>query len=116
MKTDRSYRRPNDWKTLIEEFDQSGTRVRDFCLKKKISTSGFYTWRQRLRLEQPSSHKFPQTPSPPFVPITLMPEFRSTPVPQGLVLTYPNGCQVCLYEAFDPSLLKKLSLVMGVAS
>ena len=116
MKTDRPYRRLIDWKALIEECDQSGTRISAFCREKKIATSCFYTWRRRLRLEQPSSHKFPQMFSRQFVPITLMPEFRSTPVPQGLVLTYPNGCQVCLNEEFDPSLLKKLSLVMGVAS
>jgi transposase-like protein len=48
LQTRREY-----WRQLITEQENSGKSVRTFCREKDVSEFSFYTWRRRLRTEQP---------------------------------------------------------------
>ena len=37
-----------DWKSLVREHERSGLSVKDFCLQKRLSVSGFYQNRKRV--------------------------------------------------------------------
>jgi len=41
------------WRQLITEQDKSGKSVRAFCRERDLGEYSFYTWRQRLRKEEP---------------------------------------------------------------
>jgi hypothetical protein len=45
--------RRDHWRQLMNEQEASGKSVRTFCREKDISEFSFYSWRRRLRAEQP---------------------------------------------------------------
>ena len=45
--------RREHWRQLIAEQEKSGKSVRAFCRERDLGEYSFYTWRQRLRKEQP---------------------------------------------------------------
>jgi transposase-like protein len=51
-RTTRETRRDH-WRQLTNEQEASGKSVRTFCREKDISEFSFYSWRRRLRSEQP---------------------------------------------------------------
>jgi hypothetical protein len=45
--------RREHWRQLITEQEKSGKSVRAFCRERELGEYSFYTWRQRLRKEEP---------------------------------------------------------------
>jgi len=45
--------RREQWRRLMNEQEVSGKSVRTFCREKDVSEFSFYSWRRRLRTEQP---------------------------------------------------------------
>lgn len=41
-------RTQQQWQQLINEHPQSGLTVKDYCMSKNITVSGFYLWRKKL--------------------------------------------------------------------
>ena len=41
-------RTQQQWQQLINEHSQSGLTVKDYCMSKNITVSGFYLWRKKL--------------------------------------------------------------------
>jgi hypothetical protein len=108
--TKRIFRRKKDWKALIEEWLKSGKSADIFCKGKKITTSGFYTWRKRLYPAMATRQVKPKSPANLFVPVELA---TLEPV-KGLVLTYPNGCQLQITNTIDTGVLQMLNQAMGI--
>ena len=44
----RKHRSAAQWKRIIENWQNSGLSVAQFCRENKIPTSAFYRWKQRL--------------------------------------------------------------------
>ena len=55
------------WRSWIDECEQSDLTVAQFCESISVSVSTYYRWRQRLRSESIS----PPVPAIEFVPLTL---------------------------------------------
>jgi hypothetical protein len=53
------------WRQLIEEQEKSGKSVRTFCRERDLGEYSFYTWRQRLRKEQPVTFALVDTGASP---------------------------------------------------
>ncbi len=69
------------WRQLLLKQEQSGLKIRQFCLREGLNESGFYCWRRRLQI------KGKQTG---FVRID-----RISPAKESvLVITTPNGFRV----------------------
>lgn len=49
------------WQQLIAEQEKSGKTVRAFCRERDLGEYSFYTWRQRLRKEQPVTFALVET-------------------------------------------------------
>lgn len=107
----RTFRRESDWKALIEEWQQTDKKPAIFCKEKKIAESGFYSWRKRLYPDLSNKRKNPKSLTNLFVPIALT---TSEKPANGLILTYPNGCQLQITGATDPSILRMLNQAMGL--
>ena len=45
--------RRDHWRRLMNEQEASGKSVRVFCREKDVSEFSFYSWRRRLRSEEP---------------------------------------------------------------
>jgi hypothetical protein len=45
--------RREHWRQLVTEQEKSGKSVRAFCHERELGEYSFYTWRQRLRKEEP---------------------------------------------------------------
>jgi hypothetical protein len=46
-------RRREHWRQLMNEQEASGKSVRTYCREQDISEFSFYSWRRRLRTEEP---------------------------------------------------------------
>jgi hypothetical protein len=49
----RTSGRREHWRQLITEQEKSGKSVRAFCRERELGEYSFYTWRSRLRKEEP---------------------------------------------------------------
>jgi hypothetical protein len=107
----RLFRRENDWVALIDEWRKSDKRAKDFCQEKRIASSGFYSWRKRLHPDLATKLIKPKSPTNLFVPVVLNAPEKNM---KGVVLTYPNGCQLQLSGTIDLAVLKILNQAMGV--
>ena len=43
----RTFRSPDQWRQTLEDQQQSGLTISEFCRQHKISTSGFYSQRKK---------------------------------------------------------------------
>ena len=43
----RKFRSPDQWRQILEDQQQSGLTISEFCRQHKISTSGFFTQRKK---------------------------------------------------------------------
>ncbi|MGX9519187.1 IS66 family insertion sequence element accessory protein TnpA [Vibrio mediterranei] len=51
-----SRRTPNDWQTIIDQYQASGLKASEFCRQNNNTASNFYAWRKKL-LEDPNSRE-----------------------------------------------------------
>ena len=49
------------WRHLIAEQEKSGKSVRAFCRERELGEYSFYTWRSRLRKEEPVTFALVET-------------------------------------------------------
>ena len=42
-------RSPDEWRAILERFERSGQRAREFCLAEDLAPSTFAWWRRKLR-------------------------------------------------------------------
>jgi len=57
----RKFRSPNHWQQILAEQQKSGLTISAFCRQHNISTSGFYTQRQKQRVVTASTSAFVST-------------------------------------------------------
>jgi transposase-like protein len=50
--------RRDHWRTIIENQTTSGVSIADYCRAAQIKPPYFYSWRRRLREQQPSTGGF----------------------------------------------------------
>ena len=76
------------WVQWLDEFQQTGLSVPDFCARKRISSKSFYRWRRKLRREvdQPDSEQDPQFVSVAFSGSPLV----EIAMPCGATIRVPN--------------------------
>jgi transposase-like protein len=43
-----SRRTPDDWQTIIDQYQASGLKASEFCRQNNITASNFYVWRKKL--------------------------------------------------------------------
>lgn len=53
MRTNKAAARSECWRSRIAEQERSGISVKRFCEERKLTEQSFYSWRKRLRAEQP---------------------------------------------------------------
>ena len=95
----------SSYRKLIEEQEQSGLGVRDFCSNQGFAPATFYNWKKRLREKD--------TPQG-FVPLVL--RDKSVPVienkqridDRSFEFTFPNGTKLKLTGEIDLSMLKAI--------
>lgn len=103
------------WRKIINAWKANGEQqINQFCIERKIATSSFYQWRNRLfpklKVRKKTKTKT-KSSSPAILPveITLAQKHQS----QGLTLCLPNGCSVTLNRDFDVETLTKLIKMLG---
>ncbi|MDP7591790.1 MAG: IS66 family insertion sequence element accessory protein TnpB [Litorilituus sp.] len=57
----RKFRSPNHWQQILAEQQKSGLTISAFCRQHNISTSGFYTQRQKQSVVTASTSAFVST-------------------------------------------------------
>ena len=62
------------WKEIVARHERSGMDVRTYCEQQGICEQSFYTWRKRLRQQQPVSFALVRTaqPKPSAEPLELI--------------------------------------------
>ncbi|HET7852786.1 MAG TPA: transposase [Methyloceanibacter sp.] len=53
LRTNKAATRSEYWRGRIAEQERSGVSVKRFCEEHKVTEQSFYSWRKRLRAEQP---------------------------------------------------------------
>ncbi|MFO7822274.1 MAG: transposase [Lentisphaeria bacterium] len=95
-KKGRIYR---DWKSVFQEYRESGMTVKAFCEEQGISQGLFYKWRKRLREEAGIT-----SAAAGFI------ELRRAggSVPSGVSVTTAHGFRIELQPDFDAVTLERL--------
>ncbi len=57
----RKFRSPQQWQQILEDQQQSGLTISEFCRQHKISTSGFFTQRKKHGLTHATTSAFIST-------------------------------------------------------
>ena len=57
----RKFRCPDQWRQILEDQQQSGLTISEFCRQHKISTSGFFTQRKKHGLVNATTSAFVST-------------------------------------------------------
>ena len=52
-----SRRTPDDWQTIIDQYQASGLKACEFCRQNNITASNFYVWRKKLSGESELEQK-----------------------------------------------------------
>ena len=47
----RPHRNPEQWRTIVNRFEKSDLKIKDFCRQEKLALATFSKWRRRFRLE-----------------------------------------------------------------
>jgi transposase-like protein len=88
------------WQTIIEQQQQSGLTIQQFCTEHTISQASFYKWRNRLVEPQPA--KDAKQPSS-FIDLTALSSGRDhhhdTNQSWHIVLSLGNGVELRLSQS-----------------
>lgn len=89
----------SQWQSLVDQQEQSGLSVPQFCSEHSISSASFYKWRHRLATSELS----PATePSPSFIDLSTLSSNRGhqneTDQPWRIVLSLGNGVELRLSQ------------------
>jgi len=57
----RKFRSPDQWRQILEDQQQSGLTISEYCRQHKISTSGFFTQRKKHGLTHTTASAFIST-------------------------------------------------------
>ena len=57
----RKFRSPDQWRQILEDQQQSGLTISEYCRQHKISTSGFFTQRKKHGLTRTTASAFIST-------------------------------------------------------
>ncbi|MEI8174038.1 MAG: hypothetical protein WCH07_11240 [Deltaproteobacteria bacterium] len=87
--------RRDHWRTIIENQATSGVSIAAYCRDTQINPSYFYTWRRRLKEQQPSAGGF----------LELIPG-RLTEVASGVRIRLGTKLSVEVERGFDPFTLR----------
>jgi len=53
----RPHRNPEQWRTIVNRFEKSGLKIKDFCRQENLALATFSKWRSRFR-DKPSQPGF----------------------------------------------------------
>lgn len=93
----RTRRSPEQWQTLIDEWQQSGESAKYFCVARSLSYASFCQWRRRLASSGlPCTQALQAAPAPGFIDLaTLAARSAST---WHIVLSLGNGVELTLTQ------------------
>ncbi|MFZ2950176.1 MAG: hypothetical protein WA003_11875 [Desulfuromonadaceae bacterium] len=83
------------WRAIIENQATSGMCIAAYCRNSRIKPSNFYTWRRRLREQQPSAGGF----------LELIPD-RLTEATSGVRVHLGGRLSIEVTRGFDPFTLR----------
>jgi transposase-like protein len=86
--------RRDHWRTIIENQATSGVSIAAYCRDTQINPSYFYTWRRRLRGQQPSAGFLELIPG------------RLTEAASGVRIRLDTKLSVEVERGFDPFTLR----------
>ena len=91
------------WRTIIENQATSGVSVAAYCRNVQIKPSYFYTWRRRLREQQPCAGGF----------LDLIPDRLTEAATSGVRLRLSGKLHVEVDRGFDPFTLRAVVETLG---
>jgi hypothetical protein len=95
----------SSYRKLIEEQEQSGLSVRDFCSNQGFAPATFYNWKKRLREKEAPQGFVPLVVRDKAVPVL---ENKQRNDNRSLEFTFPNGTKLKLTGELDLSVLKAI--------
>ena len=91
-----SVERRTHWRTIIENQATSGMSIAAYCRDSQIKQSYFYTWRRRLREQQPCAGGF----------LELIPGRRTEAATSGISIRLGAKLAIEVERGFDPFTLR----------
>ena len=95
--------RRTHWRTIIENQTTSGMSVATYCRENLLNLSHYYTWRRRLREQQPCAGGF----------LELIPDRLTESASSGVRLRLSGKLYVEVDRGFDPFTLRTVVETLG---
>lgn len=99
-----------EWASRVEEWKQSGKKVRDWCQEKQIVYSTFIAWRNRLKYNEPEEINQSSCAKAQFIELQDQPKIL-----QEISLEY-KGAMIHLKGGFDVGMLKQCFVILRETS
>jgi hypothetical protein len=84
------------WRTIIDNQATSGMNIATYCRESHIHSSLFYTWRRKLRKQQPSVGGF----------LELIPGRPDNGATSGIHIRLGANLSIEVARGFDPTILR----------
>jgi putative transposase len=95
-KTYTARRTQDQWKTLVEQWQQSGQSARQFCEERNLGYASFCQWRKRLIKDLPESSR--QDSDAPFIDLASLTSSSNFNGGWHIVLSLGNGIELKLSQ------------------
>jgi hypothetical protein len=108
----RGERGEGRWRGIIQEQQQSGQNIHDFCRARELGESTFYAWRRRLALCGETAGQSP--PPPPANPAAFIPvSVVSTTSSMGRMdILLPGGFRIRVTPPVDGRALAEVLAIL----
>ncbi len=94
------------WRTIIDNQAASGMNIATYCRESHIHSSLFYTWRRKLRKQQPFAGGF----------VELMPGSLTESAASGIHIRLGANLSIEVARGFDPVILRAVVETLSGAS
>ncbi|MCD4779264.1 MAG: hypothetical protein K8S27_01765 [Candidatus Omnitrophica bacterium] len=92
------------WSRILEDQQRKGVSAYTYCKKARLNPNLFYTWRKRLRSENP-----PQGTDKGFMRVTA-PEIEKQRA--GVIIKTPDGYEIRIDSSTETDLIKNILVVL----
>lgn len=113
VKSQRDPAKEQFWRRMIGHWQRSGTTIRGFCARQRVSEANFHAWRRELaRRDRERAAANPSS----FVPVRVVSEPQVVLAPSAAIeIVLPRGWVVRVLAGADGAAVRTVLAALGAA-
>ncbi len=114
VKSQRDPAKEQFWRCLVGQWQQSGTTIRGFCARQRVSEANFHAWRRELARRDRERGAAKPSSGAGFVPVRVVPEPHAAVAPAAIIeIVLPRGWVVRVPAGADGAAVRTVLTALG---